>query len=301
MAQIISNADISELRTSADILDIIGKHITLKTAGIGRYKGLCPFHDEKTPSFTVSPQTSTWHCFGCGAHGDIYAFFMKLNGLSFPESVQYVASLAHFELHFTQTKGGESSLPTGGRQKLLDANKVASDFFINCLSSPNGEKAREILKARKFNDDDIKNYCIGYAPDSWSSLTKHLQDRGFTNNEIENAGLAISGTKGLYDRFRHRIMWPIFDLSNQVIAFGGRAIESEKAEAGAKYLNTNETKIYKKSQILYGLNWAKKSIAKHKQVIIVEGYTDVMAMHIAGYYNTVGTCGTAFANSHAKL
>ncbi|MDR3151863.1 MAG: DNA primase [Bifidobacteriaceae bacterium] len=303
MAQIISHNDIAELRNSANILEILGKQITLKPAGIGRYKGLCPFHDEKTPSFTISPHMNSWHCFGCGEHGDIYAFFMKLNSMNFPEAVEYVASLSGFQLHYKTIKNTNSEsaegvvTSTASRQKLYKINQKAASAFAKALFSPSGERVRKILYERKFNDNDIKNFSIGYAPQN--SLTKYLQDRGFTNNELIDSGISAEHNNILTDRFQNRIIWPIFDLTDQVVGFGGRILENNSKLA--KYLNTKETKLYKKSQILYGINSARKSIAKHKQAIIVEGYTDVMAMHIAGFHNTVGTCGTAFGNSHAKL
>ncbi|MDR3127775.1 MAG: DNA primase [Bifidobacteriaceae bacterium] len=298
MARLISNDDIGNLREAADILEIIRKHITLKSAGAGRFKGLCPFHDEKTPSFTVSPHMNVWHCFGCGEHGDIYKFFMKLNSMSFPEAVEHVATLSGFALHYKNIKGGDDNIDiSSNRQRLYEINRKTADYYKKLLYSPDGNKARQLLYDRKFNDSDIENFSIGFAPKN--AVTKHLQDQGYTNNELTDSGVSANYSNTLTDRFQNRLIWPIFDLTDQVIGFGGRILDNNPKTA--KYLNTKETKLYKKSQTLYGINFAKKSIAQHKQAIVVEGYTDVMAMHIAGFHNTVGTCGTAFGNSHAKL
>lgn len=297
MAGRIRQADVEELKQRVNIADVIGEYVQLKNAGVGSLKGLCPFHDERSPSFHVRPQVGYYHCFGCGESGDVYSFVQKMDHLSFTESIERLASRINFELHYEE--GSANDAQRGQRSRLLAANAAAGEFFVAQLASPEASTAREFLGERGFDKAAAEQFGIGYAPKGWSGLKDHLTAKGYTIDEQVQAGLLSTGEKSPYDRFRGRVMWPIRDVTGQTIGFGARKLYDD--DQGPKYLNTPETPVYHKNQVLYGLDLAKKDIGKTRQVVVVEGYTDVMAAHLSGITTAVATCGTAFGTEHIKL
>jgi DNA primase len=259
---------------------------------------LCPFHDEKTPSFNVAPARGVFYCHGCGQGGDAIKFLMDAEHLSFIESIERLASRAGIQLRYeTDNAPSAPRPPSGQRQRLIAANLAASEFYRDQLSTAGARKAREFLAQRGFGRDAAERYGCGFAPDSWDALAKHLRQKGFTAEELNSAGLTKPARSGsLIDRFRARLLWPIKDLTADVIGFGARKLFDE--DDGPKYLNTPETPLYKKSHVLYGIDQAKREMAKRGRAVIVEGYTDVMACHEAGEPTAVATCGTAFGIDH---
>ncbi len=296
----IRDTDVSYVRDHSPIDEVVGDYVQLKGAGGGQKKGLCPFHDEKSPSFHVTPARGYFHCFGCQEGGDVIAFVMKIDHLSFTETIERLASRIGYQLTYEQSSGG-SKAPTVQRSRLLEANTQASLFYQEQLQLPTASHARELLIKRGFDKTASQSFEIGYAPDQWDGLSKFLLGKGFSAEELLLAGLTKEGTKGAIDRFRNRLIWPIRDISGDLVGFGARKLASDEEDTGPKYLNTPETSIYKKSQVLYGLDKAKKEIAKKRQVVIVEGYTDVMAAHLAGIPTAVATCGTAFGDEHIRI
>ena len=301
MAGLIKREDIDELRTRARIEEIVSGYVSLRPGGVDSHKGLCPFHDEKTPSFHVRPSVGRWHCFGCGEGGDVISFVEKIEHVPFVEAVELLARKCGMELHYEEEgRGGRRDQASGpSRSRLIDAHRVAVEFYIAQLHTPAGEAGRRMLAERGFDDDAVAHYSIGYSPDSWDGLLKELRGHGFNEREITASGLATQGNRGMYDRFRNRLMWPIFSITGDPIGFGARKLADE--DNGPKYLNTPETPIYKKSQVLYGLNLARKAIAAERRIVVVEGYTDVMAAQLAGIECAVATCGTAFGSEHVKI
>ncbi len=298
MAGLIKREDIDEVRSRTDIREIIEGYVTLKSAGIGSFKGLCPFHDERTPSFHVRPQMGTFHCFGCGESGDVIAFLMQMDHTSFTETVEKLAARINYELHYEQGSG-VSREEVGRRQRLLDAHKIAAEFFQKNLFTPAAKEAQQFLGGRGFDPQSTQKFGVGYAPRGWDHLLTYLRGKGFNDEELEATGMFSRGNRGLYDRFRGRIIWPIRGIAGETIGFGARKLYED--DQGPKYLNTPETQLYKKSQVLYGIDLAKRNIAKKKQIVVVEGYTDVMAAHLAGIDTAVATCGTAFGAGHIKI
>ena len=298
MAGLIRKEDIDEVRARTDIREIIEGYVSLKSAGIGTFKGLCPFHDERTPSFNVRPQVGSYHCFGCGESGDVYSFVMAMEHTSFVETVERLAARIGYTLHYEGGKPGDR-YEAGMRRRLLDAHKIAAEFFERNLYSPDAQEAQRFLGARGFDPAATRKFGVGYAPRGWDHLLKHLRSQGFTDEELKATGMFSEGNRGLYDRFRGRIMWPIRTIAGETIGFGARRLFDD--DQGPKYLNTPETQLYKKSQVLYGIDLAKRDMTKTKQVVIVEGYTDVMAAHLAGITTAVATCGTAFGPGHIKM
>ncbi|MEY9930284.1 DNA primase [Catenulispora sp. GP43] len=298
MAGQIKDDDIERVRKAASIVDVVGAVVQLRNGGGGNLKGLCPFHDEKSPSFQVSPSKNFYHCFGCGVGGDVLKFVMEYDHLSFPEAVERLAGQYNIELRYTE--GGYTNQGVRSeRTRLIEAHRAAAEYFVDQLATPAAAKAREILSARGFDASAIEHFRVGFAPESWESLVRHLRGRGFTDKEILTGGLASEGRRGAMDRFRNRLMWPIADLSGDVIGFGGRRLTDDPDTP--KYLNSPETPIYKKSSVLYGLELARKEIIKQERAVVVEGYTDVMACHLAGVPTAVATCGTAFGEEHIKI
>ena len=300
MAGLIKREDVDAVRERAPIDEIIGAHVTLKPAGVGSLKGLCPFHDERTPSFHVRPQIGRWHCFGCSEGGDVISFVQKTDGLAFAEAVEYLAQRSGIQLRYEEGTGApRKSEDPNRRHRLLEANRVAADYYSEQLFGPDAGVGRTFLAQRSFDRASAETFGVGFAPTGWDNLYKHLRGRGFEDTELVAAGLVSQGNRGVYDRFRGRLIWPIRDVTGATIGFGARKLLDE--DQGPKYLNTPETTLYKKSQVLYGLDLAKRDIAKLKQVVVVEGYTDVMAAHLSGVGTAVATCGTAFGSDHVRV
>ena len=299
MAGRIREEDIAKVRETARIADVIGAYVTLRSAGGGNLKGLCPFHDEKSPSFNVTPGRGMYHCFGCGVGGDVIKFVMEMDGTAFTETVERLAEKVGVELRYEE---GGPSRPSGGpqRPRLVEAHKVTAAWYVEQLATPEAMTARQFLDQRGFDQAAAEHFGVGFSPRGGDDLVKYLRQKGFTDPELVTSGLAGDNNRGIYDRFRGRLMWPIRDSSGDVIGFGARRIfEDDRIEA--KYLNTSETPIYHKSQVLYGIDLARREIARSSQAVIVEGYTDVMACHLAGVKTAVATCGTAFGDDHARV
>lgn len=296
MPGLIRRSDIDEVRSRTNLADIVGDYVALKSAGVGSMKGLCPFHDERSPSFHVRPQVGFYHCFGCGEGGDVYSFLQKMDHVTFQEAVERLAARIGYTLHY---EDGGPAADQGNRSRLLAANAAAEQFFRAQLATPEAEPARRFLGERGFDAAAAERFSIGYAPNAYDVVGAHLRGLGFTAEEILAAGLQGQGDRGPYDRFRGRLIWPIKDVTGQTLGFGARKLL--ESDQGPKYLNTPETPVYSKSKVLYGLDLAKRDIARGKQVVVVEGYTDVMACHLAGITTAVATCGTAFGSDHITI
>jgi DNA primase len=294
----IRQADIEEVKARTNIADIVGERVALRSAGVGSLKGLCPFHDEKSPSFHVRPQVGYYHCFGCGESGDVYSFLRAMDHVSFTEAVERLAGRIGYQLHY---EDGAAAPETSGRSRLYAANTAAAEFFREQLVSAEAAPGRTFLGDRGFDAGAAAHFGVGYAPRGWDGMLKALRAKGFSDEELSAAGLVSTGQRGVYDRFRGRLVWPIRDVTGQTIGFGARKLYDD--DQGPKYLNTPETPIYRKNQVLYGLDLAKRDIAKSdpRRVVIVEGYTDVMACHLAGVTSAIATCGTAFGAEHIKV
>ena len=295
----IREEDIAEVREKAKIDDIVSDYVTLRPAGGGSLKGLCPFHDEKSPSFNVNPARQFWHCFGCGEGGDVIAFLMKIDGLGFTEVVERLAD--KYGVMLRREEGdARPERPRGPqRARLIEAHRVAQAYYADALATPDAVVARQFLGERGFDQASAEQFGIGFAPRDGDALLRHLRQKGFTEEETVAAGLVAVG-RSAYDRFRGRLLWPIRESSGETIGFGARRIfDDDRIEA--KYLNTPETAIYKKSQVLYGIDLARRDIARSMQAVVVEGYTDVMACHLSGVPTAVATCGTAFGDDHARV
>jgi DNA primase len=296
--------DITAVKERTSIEDVVRDHVTLRPGGVGSLKGLCPFHDEKTPSFTVRPSVGSYHCFGCGEGGDVISFVQKVEHLTFSEAVERLAAKAGMELRYEEGGGPrDTGVTLGKRQRLLEAHRVAEEFYTGILldrARADARTGRDFLRDRGFDSAAVTRFGVGFAPQDGEALTRHLLQRGFTDDELVAGGLSGRGSRGLYDRFRGRLVWPIRDTTGDTVGFGARRLFDEDRIA-AKYLNTSETPIYRKSQVLYGLDLAKKAIAAERRAVVVEGYTDVMAAHLAGVETAVATCGTAFGVDHIKV
>ena len=296
MAGKIRARDIEEVKSRVNIADVVGEYVSLKNASVGSLKGLCPFHDEKSPSFNVRPMQGFYHCFGCGEGGDVYKFLQQMESISFYEAVEKLAARVGFEL--TYEDGGPAA-DQGQRSRILEANTAAATFYQSQLMTDDATPGRDFLKGRGFDKAAAEQFGIGFAPKGWSNLTDHLKKLGFTIDELVAAGLATKSDRGAYDKFRGRLIWPIRDSTSQVIGFGARKLFED--DQGPKYLNTSDTLVYHKSAVLYGIDLAKKEISKQQRVVVVEGYTDVMACHLAGITTAVATCGTAFGDDHIRI
>jgi len=295
----IREEDIAEVREKARIDDVVSSYVTLRNAGGGSMKGLCPFHDEKSASFHVTPSRGYYHCFGCQAGGDVITFLMEMDGLGFTETVERLAEKVGVQLRYEE--GGAPRPSSGGSQRprLVEAHRVAAEWYSDQLTTPEALAARQFLDQRGFDPEAAAHFGVGFSPRGGEDLLRHLRQLGFADQELVTSGLIGQG-RGLYDRFRGRLMWPIRDSSGDTIGFGARRIfDDDRIEA--KYLNTPETPIYKKSHVLYGIDLARREIARASQAVIVEGYTDVMACHLAGVKTAVATCGTAFGDDHARV
>ena len=294
----IRDEDIALVRERSAVDEVVGEYLQLRGAGGGSLKGLCPFHDEKTPSFNVTPARGLWYCFSCQEGGDVIKFVQKIDNLGFTESVERLAKRAGIELRYEQgghIPGQEQSQ----RRRLIEAHKAAAEFYAEQLDGPPAQIGRDFLSSRGFELSDARHFGVGYAPAEWDSLTRHLRGRGFTETELLAGGLASQGRRGLIDKFRGRLIWPIADLTGDVIAFGARKLA--EGDDGPKYLNTPETPLFKKSSVLYGADLAKRDIGQRRQAVVVEGYTDVMACHLAGITTAVATSGTSFGDGHITI
>jgi DNA primase len=294
----IRDEDIALVRERSAVDDVVGEYLQLRNAGGGSLKGLCPFHDEKTPSFNVTPARGLWYCFSCAEGGDVIRFVQKIDSLGFAEAVERLAARLGIELRYEQgghVPGQEQTL----RRRLIQAHRAAADFYAERLSSPDAVAGRDFLSSRGFERADAERFGVGYAPAEWDILAKHLRGRGFTEQELLTGGLASQGRRGLIDKFRGRLIWPIADLTGDVIAFGARKLRTD--DDGPKYLNTPETPLFKKSSVLYGADLARREISQRRQAVLVEGYTDVMACHMAGIGTAVATSGTSFGEGHVSI
>lgn len=292
----INEDDIDALRDKADIVEVISGYTQLKRSGGHTFKGLCPFHSEKTPSFTVDQSKGLYFCFGCGEGGNIYKFVEKQESLPFPEAVEWLARRVGYDLRYEEMRPGEKRA-YGIKLRLLQANNAAAEFFhAALLESPDALAARQYLKERGFGKEVAERWKLGYAPGR-DSLCKHLMSKGFTREEIVQADLGRNSERdgSLYDTFRMRIMFPTWNLQGDVVGFGARLMPGAE---GPKYLNTSETPVFAKSRVMYGLDRAKSSIARGNAAVVVEGYTDVIALHEAGIADAVATNGVALGESH---
>ncbi|MEU3228115.1 DNA primase [Streptomyces sp. NPDC006976] len=298
MAGRINDDDVKAVRDAVPIDAVVSEYLQLRNAGGGNLKGLCPFHDEKSPSFQVSPSKGLFHCFGCQEGGDTIAFVQKIDHLTFAEVVERLAAKAGITLRYEEG-GYNPSHQRGERIRLVEAHKVAAQFYVDQLDGPEAEIGRKFLAERGFDQAAATHFGVGYSPAGWDHLTRFLRGKGFSDKELITSGLSQDGRRGPIDRFRGRLMWPIRDTAGDVVGFGARKLRDD--DNGPKYLNTPETPIYKKSQVLYGIDLAKKDIAKSSRAVVVEGYTDVMACHLAGVTTAIATCGTAFGGDHIKI
>lgn len=299
MPGMILKEDIEKVRATADLYDIVSATVSLKPSGTGTYVGLCPFHDEKTPSFSVRPALGVWHCFGCGLGGDVFGYIEHQENVDFRDAVELLADKYHIELRYDQSSAKKEHAGSK-RARLLEANEAAQEFFVSQLMTKDALAARKLLDGRNFSQADCQRFGCGYAPQGWDNLVRYLAGKGFTQQEMLDAGLARQGQHGVYDYFRGRVTWPIRDSTGRTLGFGARKLYEDDS-IGAKYINTPDTTLYRKNQVLYGIDVAKAAIVKKRQVVIVEGYTDVMAMHLAGVDTAIATCGTAFGAEHAKI
>lgn len=300
MAGRIPDRDIAAIRERTRIEDLVGDYVQLRRAGADSLKGLCPFHDEKSPSFHVRPNHGHFHCFGCGEGGDVYAFLQKIEHVTFVEAVELLADRIGYTVTYTGATTTNVQRDRGSRSRLIAANAAAAEFYAAALESQEAAPARTYLTERNFDAAAARHFGCGFAPSGWDSLTKHLLRKGFEYKELEAAGLSREGKRGPMDRFHRRLLWPIRGSSGEVIGFGARRIFDDDPMT-AKYVNTPETVLYKKSSVLFGIDLAKRDIAKGHQAVVVEGYTDVMAMHLSGVTTAVASCGTAFGDEHLSM
>ena len=301
MAGRILKEDVDALRQQADIVAVIGDYTTLRRAGKS-FKGLCPFHTERTPSFTCTPDGNFFHCFGCGASGDIYDFLQRVEGLDFPESVETLARRTGFPLRYEQLSNRERRA-IGERSRLVAVSHLARDHFVKRLLGEEGTAARDYLKGRGFGRGEADTFELGFAPEAWDDLSRALVADGVEPEDLIAIGVSVRNDRGgLRDRFRGRVIFPIHDPGGDVIGFGGRVLPG--IDFGdfepPKYLNSPETPLYRKSRVLYGVPQARSEIVARDQVLICEGYTDVIALHQAGFANAVATCGTAVGVEHLR-
>ncbi len=298
MAGRIRSEDVVTVREHSAIAEVVAEYVTLVRAGGGSLKGLCPFHEERTPSLHVTPARGLWYCFGCGEGGDVVDFVSRIDHLSFAETVEHLASRAKITLRYEEG-GAAPGRQQGLRTRLVQAHRVAAEFYREFLGSPAAAVGRRFLAERGFDEAAAAPFGVGYAPGGWDALVRHLRSHGYSDEEMVTGGLARRGQRGLIDPFRDRLVWPIRDRSGDVVGFGARRLRED--DTSPKYLNTPDTPLYKKSEVLYGIDLARRDIAARRQAVVVEGYTDVMAAHLAGVTTAVATCGTAFGSGHIRL
>ncbi|MEJ4112785.1 DNA primase [Corynebacterium kroppenstedtii] len=294
----IPESDIDVIRERTPIEDVVGEYVQLKPAGSDSLKGLSPFKDEKTPSFHVRPNKGYYHCFSTGKGGDVFSFLMEMEQVSFPEAVEQCAERIGYQITYEGGGPGRREEP-GTRQRLIAINRATQEFYQTQLATDDAAAARQFLLDRGFSKEHADQFGCGYAPGGWDTVTKHLLRKGFDVKELEAAGVTSRGRRGPIDRFHRRLTWPIRNTANDVIGFGARKLFDD--DKLGKYMNTPETLLYKKSKVLFGIDLAKKNIAERHQAVIVEGYTDVMAMHAAGVTTAVAACGTAFGADHLQM
>jgi DNA primase len=300
VAGLIKDEDIALVRERAQIEEVVSSYVTLRRAGGGSLKGLCPFHDEKSPSFHVTPSRQFFHCFGCEVGGDVISFLQKIEGLGFAEAVERLADRYAVQLRYTEGSDRPERRDSNLRPRLIEAHKAAASYYVDQLGSPDAVAGRQFLDERGFDREAAERFGIGFSPRDGDALFRHLRQKGFNDEELITGGLVALGSRGHYDRFRGRLMWPIRDASGDTIGFGARRLfDDDRIEA--KYLNTSETPIYKKSHVLYGIDLARRDIARASQAVVVEGYTDVMACQLSGVNTAVATCGTSFGEDHARV
>ncbi len=287
------------LRDRLDLADVISGYVQLKRASANSYKGLCPFHADKNPSMTVTPHMGLWQCWSCGAKGDVFGFVMQIENLDFPATLELLAAKVGFVLEYEE--GKSPAKETNNRPRILAINQAAAEFFQAQLPTDEAKPARDNLLERGFDKDAALKFGVGYSPDSFNSLTNHLKAMGFTDQELLDSTLVRKSEKtgGVYDFYRGRLMWPIRDQGGAVIGFGARKLL--ETDQGPKYYNSSDSPVYHKNKVLYGIDLAKAPIGKKKQVVVVEGYTDVMACHLAGVDTAIATCGTAFTEEHVNI
>lgn len=298
MSRRIPDETVQDVLNRVDIVDVIGDYVTLTQRGANA-KGLCPFHQEKTPSFTVSPAKGIFYCFGCQASGNAVRFLMMSEHIEFPEAVRMLAN--RYGIHIPE---GRDSKQDSELQQLHRLHQAAVAFFVQRLAQdPGAQAVREYCRSRQLSREVVERFALGYAPNAWEQLGREMQRQGYAPDMLVRSGLvaARDHRPGVYDRFRHRLMFPIHDRQGRPIAFGGRLLEGREAYQAPKYLNSPETPIFQKNRTLYGLHLAKQAVRQHGQVIIVEGYTDVIACHRQGVTHVVGTLGTALTETHASM
>ena len=306
MAGRINEEDVQTLRERANLAAVVSDYTALKRSG-SRLKGLCPFHGEKTPSFFVDPARGFFHCFGCEAGGDVYDFLQRVEALTFPEAVERLARREGVSLRYEELSPGQRKA-LGRRTRLVECLGEANAFFRAQFHADSGRSAAEYVARRGITADAVQRFELGWAPDAWDAAFRHLTTKGFTPQEVADAGLATRGRRGLIDRFRGRVLFPIYDASGRdVVAFGGRIVPGVELRtwgndgAAPKYINSPETEVYRKSRTLYGLNWARAEIQRRDTAVVVEGYLDVIGMHQADAPHAVATCGTALTTEHFQL
>ncbi len=284
--------NVAEVKAAVDIVDVAARYVNLKPAGGARFKALCPFHREKTPSFHVMRDRQIFHCFGCGKGGDVLTFVQEMEGVEFREALEQLAERAGIKL---EIRGGDPARHDS-RQALFKATTFAATYYHDQFTGAGGQAAREYVEGRALRPETIKKFGLGYAPEGWQHLVDAARRDGIGENILESAGLAKRGQSGIYDRFRHRVMFPIRDVAGKVVAFGGRTLGDDDA----KYLNSAESPIYKKSRVLYGLFESREALRQTQEAILVEGYFDLMRCFDAGIENVVATCGTALTEEQAR-
>ncbi|MFI5100913.1 MAG: DNA primase [Actinomycetes bacterium] len=300
MAGRIRTEDVALVRERARIDEVVGEYVALRASGGSSLSGLCPFHDEKSPSFNVTPSRGLFYCFGCSEGGDVIKFLQKIDNLSFAEAVERLAGKFGVQLRYEEGGSG-AGRERAPKTRYLEANRAAQQFYAAQLAtSAEAEAGRHFLSERGFDQAAAETFGIGYAPKGWDSLNRHLRGLGYGDAELLAGGLLSQKTGGgSYDRFRGRLVWPIHSPSGDVIGFGARKLYDD--DTGPKYLNTPETPVYRKSEVLFGLDLARREIGRLQQAVVVEGYTDVMACHLSGVGTAVATCGTSFGEDHVRV
>jgi DNA primase len=294
----IADEKIDEIRERTDIVEVVSSYLPLKHSGVN-HQGLCPFHQEKSPSFNVNSARQIFHCFGCGVGGNVFSFLMRMEGLSFPDAVRRLGEKVGVEVE-EEAVSPEEVRRRDERERILRINEVAGEFYQQLLlTEEEGAPGRRYLRQRGYESETVRTFQLGFAPGGWESLAKHLAAKGFSREDSQKAGLVRPGKqeRGDYDLFRNRLLFPIHDLQGRKVAFGGRVLD----DSLPKYINSPETAVYHKGQTLYGLYQARDAMRHNGEALVVEGYFDVLALHRAGFAGAVATCGTALTADHARL